>query len=182
MARVLEKLQTQQTLLLSHTAICQRAERALARVDHGEPAHHDSGVSRTLPYIQLVYNQHDAAGRLIAFGLRRRVRASTAHAEVGATIIPPRTTIAGNAPEDLFEINVEPKKPAGGVERATTRELLGRELASSSDVRKRRTSARAVQRGRKAPQQALPGERGPGPCTVTKINNNDYEVRNKQRD
>jgi hypothetical protein len=68
-------------------------------------------------YIQPGYNTTPRAGSSLSaydvvFARQPRMPRSA--------LLPPPTTVAGNAPEDLFEINVQQVQPSGGMERATT--------------------------------------------------------------
>ena len=181
-ARVLEKLQTQQTLLFSHTARANgQNERShawiMASLRIMTQAYAENW-SRTLPYIQLVYNTTPRAGSSLSaydvvFARQPRMPRSA--------LLPPRTTIAGNAPENLFEINVQQVATSlreawsalrrANLERAEAERLPVPVTFAEGDQVLVLYSAGAKRRNK----HYMASE---GPCTVTKINGNDYEVRN----
>ena len=98
-----------------------------------------------------------------------------------SALLPPRTTVAGNAPEDLFEINVQQvatslREAWSALRRANleTNEAARLPVPVTFAVGDQVLvlySAGAKRRNK----HYMASE---GPCTVTKINGNDYEVRN----
>ena len=98
-----------------------------------------------------------------------------------SALLPPRPTVAGNAPEDLFEINVQQIATSlreawsalqrTNLERAEAERLPVPVTFAEGDQVLVLYNASAKRRNK----HYMASE---GPCTVTKINGNDYEVRN----
>jgi hypothetical protein len=180
--KVLGKLQTQQTLLFSHTARANgQNERShawiMASLRIMTQAYAENWV-RVLPYIQLVYNTTPRSGSSLSaydvvFARQPRMPRSA--------LLPPRTSVAGNAPEDLFEINVQQVATSlreawsalrrANLEKAEAERLPVPVTFAKGDQVLVLYSASAKRRNK----HYMASE---GPCTVTKINGNDYEVRN----
>ena len=105
--RVLEALQTQQTLLFSHTARSNgQNERSHATIMASlriMTAAYKEHWSQVLPYIQYVYNTTPRSGSSLSaydvvFGRQPRMPRSA--------LLPPRTGATTDAPEDLAELDI----------------------------------------------------------------------------
>ncbi len=134
--------------------------------------------SRILPYIQLVYNTTPRAGSSLSaydvvFARQPRMPRSA--------LLPPRTTVAGNAPEDLFEINVQQvatslREAWSALRRANLEKNEAERLPVAVTFAEGDQVLVLYSAGAKRRNKHYMASEGP--CTVTKINGNDYEVRN----
>ena len=126
--------------------------------------------SRILPYIQLVYNTTPRAGSSLSaydvvFARQPRMPRSA--------LLPPRPSVAGNAPEDLFEINVQQiatslREAWGAVRRSNLEKAEAERLPVP--VTFKEGDQVLVLYNASAKRRNKHYMASEGPCTVTKIN------------
>jgi hypothetical protein len=181
-SRVLEALRTQRTLTFSHTARAngqnERSHRGIMASLRILTQAYAENWSRVLPWIQLTYNTTPRYGSSLSaydvvFARHPRMPRSA--------LLPPRAGVTGGATEDLLEVDMAQiatslREAWSALRRANLEQAeWERELVPVSFNIGDQVLVLYNAGAKRRNKHYMATE---GPCTVTKVDNNDYDVYN----